>query len=390
MSAVEELTIVLEHDIDEQYQYEPGEVIRGKVRVKVARPTAIRTVTLRVVGEGNVSWKDEETGGMHQAEEKYVDVSKVIMDTQHSRPRSLLPGYNDFDFQYQLPDNLPSSFIGKFGNVTYTMKASVTGVKATDTAITSEPFLVLRHSRLPPAASQTVSLSRERRLWGGCSFGKVLGRLTLESRGGVPGEDVFVHAELKNQSGRTVTAMQASLLMVSMYQAQSNSIGFSQVVSKKRDEFEVERSEGRRWNFVRLTLPPYIPETGLEHCDIIDIDYVFQFRVEISGGAELKMEAPLLIGSHLYGEEPRRKHPAFLPDINEQWTNRSQSQGFPPDGVEPQNPWGGDSRVPELQSERNVVKNPLFRQGSLMDAQGGVEKKEKKEVPEELMENTRL
>jgi hypothetical protein len=36
MSAVEELTIALEHDIDEQYQYQPGEVIGGNVRIKVS------------------------------------------------------------------------------------------------------------------------------------------------------------------------------------------------------------------------------------------------------------------------------------------------------------------------------------------------------------------
>ena len=129
MSAVEELTVVLEHDIDEQYQYQPGELVRGHVRIKVARPTAIRTVTTRVVGEGNVSWKEAEGGddprhphAIHQAEEKYVDASKVVVDTKQGQPRNLPPGYHEFPFEYLLPENLPSSYIGKFGNVTYTMK----------------------------------------------------------------------------------------------------------------------------------------------------------------------------------------------------------------------------------------------------------------------------
>ena len=93
MSAVEELTVVLEHDIDEQYQYQPGEVIGGQIRVKVARPTGIRNITIRVVGEGNVSFNDEEGDGeMQQAEEKYVDVSKLILDTKMGEPRNLMPG----------------------------------------------------------------------------------------------------------------------------------------------------------------------------------------------------------------------------------------------------------------------------------------------------------
>ena len=68
-------------------------------------------------------------------------------------------------------------------------------------------------------------------------------------------------------------------------------------MSKKRDEFDVGHSEGRRWNYVRLTLPPYIPESKLELCDIIELDYQFQFRIELSGGGEVRLETPFWIGA---------------------------------------------------------------------------------------------
>lgn len=232
MSSVEELTVVLEHDIDEQYQYQPGEVLRGNIRIKAARPTALRTITIRVVGEGNVSWKDEEGDSrspINQAEEKYVDVSKIVLETKNQNPRNLQPGYTNFPFEYQLPENLPSSYIGKFGNVTYTIKCTVTGVKSIDTSITSEPFLVLRRSPLPESAKEEMTLQQEKRLWGSCTFGKISARLNMESRGGVPGEDLFMHAEIKNHSQRTVTAMQAALVMLSTYHARNKSTSFRQV-----------------------------------------------------------------------------------------------------------------------------------------------------------------
>ncbi|XP_076455115.1 arrestin domain-containing protein 4-like [Babylonia areolata] len=395
MSSVEELTIALEHDIDEQYQYQPGEVIRGEVRIKVARPTALRIVTIRVVGEGTVSWREEGEGSIHQADEKYLDASKVVLDTKDSQPHNLDPGYHEFSFEYLLPENLPSSYIGKFGNVTYTMKATVAGVKSIDTAITSEPFLILRRAVLPEQALQPAALSQEKRLWGSCTFGKISAQVSVEARGGVPGEDLFMHAQIKNHSQRTVTAMQASLVMLSTYHARKNTTHFRQVVSKKRDEFDVGHNLGRRWNYVRLTIPPYIPETHLDHCDIIEIDYFFQFRVEISGGAELKVELPFLIGSHLPGQESRRR-PEGQQDsgsaMNRQWTVRAK--GFPLEDLdgdhvpmdlgEPQQ-WGWSSGVPELRGpERAVMNNPLFRQGSFRNA------REVKSVPEEQMENTRL
>lgn len=44
----------------------------------------------------------------------------------------------------------------------------------------------------------------------------------------------------------------------------------------------MERGEGRRWNDVRLTVPPYIPESALEGCDIIDLHYSLVFQVELN------------------------------------------------------------------------------------------------------------
>lgn len=75
MSAVEELTVVLEHDIDEQYQYQPGELLRGRIVVKTVRPTALRSITIRVVGEGTVSWKDVGDASICQAQLNFLSFS---------------------------------------------------------------------------------------------------------------------------------------------------------------------------------------------------------------------------------------------------------------------------------------------------------------------------
>ena len=55
----------------------------------------------------------------------------------------------------------------------------------------------------------------------------------------------------------------------------------SQVISKHVDSYAIEQGEGRRWNDVRLTIPPYIPESSLEGCDIIDLQYSLLFQVEL-------------------------------------------------------------------------------------------------------------
>lgn len=306
----------------------------------------------------------------------------TLVETVAHEPLSLSNGRHEFPFDYILPENIPSSYIGKYGNVTYTIKVTVTGVKSVDTSISSEPFLVLRRSPLPTAVIKPVSMQKELRIWAACTFGKLYVDISLDKQGGVPGEDIFLKAEIKNHSRRTVTAMQASLMMNSSFRAQNNNTEFRQVVSKKRDEFDISYMEGRRWTFVRLTLPPYIPESKLEFCDIIEVEYLFQFRVELSGGSEIKMEMPFWIGAQPLGLEiPADKKTGA--QINRQWTVRG-TKGMLEEADIPRmdydEGWGVEI-VPELRSESSVTSNPLFHHFA---------QKEVKVLPDETIENTKL
>jgi hypothetical protein len=47
-SPFESVTINLEHDIDEQYQYQPGEIIRGKIG---------KCFTLTIINHSWKNWK---------------------------------------------------------------------------------------------------------------------------------------------------------------------------------------------------------------------------------------------------------------------------------------------------------------------------------------------
>lgn len=59
---------------------------------------------------------------------------------------TLEEGPHEFVFYYQLSDSLPSSYIGKYGSVTYLIKAQLLPDRkyGADAMITNEPFLVLR------------------------------------------------------------------------------------------------------------------------------------------------------------------------------------------------------------------------------------------------------
>lgn len=356
-SPFESVTINLEHDIDEQYQYQPGEIIRGKIGIHLHRSTLVQSVYLTITGEGICAWEDEYSRAL-ESRENYIDATQAVFDAE-GLARYLDKGYHNFPFAYELPDNIPSSFIGKFGSVTYILKAVVEGERSSDTTIATEPFLVMRSYPLPEELSQPQQIKIAKTFFSMCSWGKVKADIELDRTGFVPGEDLCLQAEIRNHSPLRITAIQAGLLMESIYHAQKNLISYKQIVNKRRDDYELLEGDGRRWQNVRVNIPAYVPESSLQSCDIIDLSYKFQFRIELSSGKEFKTEIPITIGSNPKGLALPGKNSE---NVNIHWTMGPRDLAR--QQIEEQrerNAWSVAS--PEFR-DREQVKNPLYRQES--------------------------
>jgi hypothetical protein len=325
-SAIKKFEIHLEHDIDEQYQYEPGEQVRGEVLLSTTEELRVCSVQVQVRGEATVSWDDEVSGDQFSAKETYIDTtvelpltadvggpasgqrktstSGTAAGTKANQVVAFGKGDHTFPLEISLPSTLPSSFIGKFGSITYVLKATIREDKlmGLGTTITSEPFLVLRHldiqddEKLQKPATTQLS----RRVAGRCFLvcsGLVEAHFTIDKTGLLPGDEVVINGQIDNSSRRLVKSVQASLLLNSTFHAKNKVREHSQVVTKKSDSCEVEDGDTRQWTNVRLAIPPYIPESRLDGCDMIDIAYEMQFRVELDGNDDLIGSIPITIGT---------------------------------------------------------------------------------------------
>ena len=340
-SLIELFEIVLDHDIDEQYQYEPGQVITGHVFLKVKDAMKVKAIQVQVKGEATVSWEDDYSRGSppYRADETYIDVNQSLLQAKSQESITLEKGKHQFPLEYALPDSLPSSFIGKYGSITYVVKATLREDQkfGLNSMITSEPFLVMRRLDLTHDKEllQPYEATASKRLWGGLAFcisGNVTADVILQKTGYVPGEDVFVDAEVNNDSPRTVKAINASIIMHSTFSAKNKSKCNMYTVNKKRDELEMTVGDGHRWRNVRITVPPYIPETRLDGCDIIDIRYEIFFKVEISGGRELKIVIPIVVGTVTNGDAGALLTPGFHPGVpNSDQYSKAPSKDRTPD-----------------------------------------------------------
>lgn len=246
--------------------------------------------------------------------------------------------------------------------MTYILKVTVQGERPSDTSIATEPFLVMRKFILPEDVCEPQDVQAAKTYFAMCSWGKLKFNVHMKKTGFVPGEDICLDAEVMNRSPLRVLAIQASLMMNSTYHAQKNSITYKQIVNKRRDDHELNEGDSRRWQSVRIPVPPYIPESFLQSCDIIDLSYTFQFRVELVGGKELKVELPIIIGANPKGLEI----PAdYDKNVNMHWTMgpHDLARQQIAEQRELKEKWNVTS--PEFRANDTQVSNPLFRNESL-------------------------
>lgn len=314
-NSVKKFEIHLEHDIDEQYQYFPGELMRGAVVLSSEDPVRVKAILVQIKGEATVSWpSDDQNGDMFSTSETYVDVTLTVFGTDDGggvdQSTIELPGGDhSYPFEYALPPSLPSSFIGKHGGVTYIIKATLKEDRpgGLGTVITTDPFLVLRPMDIASnrELQQRRTVTASRRTSGltllCCLFGKTVGRFSVARTGVLPGDNVIVDADVSNDSSQPIKSIHAAVVLVSTFQAKKLTRSNTQVVVKKADNVEVEYGATHKWTSVLLALPSYIPESRLDGCDMIDIAYEVRFRLEMADGSDVTAAIPITVGT------PKRK-----------------------------------------------------------------------------------
>ncbi|XP_074654548.1 arrestin domain-containing protein 3-like [Tubulanus polymorphus] len=298
MGKISKLEIQLSHDIDEHYHYNPGEQIEGCILLGITDLFHLKSLSVTVTGMGSVSWTDSEQN-TYQAQENYVDNTIQVAPVVDYGVTELSVGIHEFKFAYELQTDLPSSFIGKFGSITYVLKVSVKEDSKYGIAsiLTSEPFLVLNRQSLSAFIDNKSLTSKfERRLWSkSLRSGKISVILTVDKSVYSPGEEIVMNAEILNRSPKLIHGLTAMLLMHSTFSAQNHKHTHIQVVSKRRDNWQLSHGEGRRWKDAAITIPTYAPESRLDGCDIIDVSYELILRVDTAEKKEIKVVVPIAI-----------------------------------------------------------------------------------------------
>ncbi|CAG0920472.1 unnamed protein product [Notodromas monacha] len=271
-----------------------GSILQAKVIVDQPQ-TDEKELEITLTGQGETGWTEQEssydaaskkhvTRSRHYKQvEEYLTVQKTLWSKATG---SSLSSRQSFDFSINLPPDLPPSFKGTYGSISYSIAAKLKrpmlkfDKEARETLIIV-PLCSMAHLR---ELMEPVKLQKDKQLevlfW---KKGHIHATVNLPRRVHVLGETIPITAEIHNQSSVVVKKTDAKLIQtVTFHCSGRKKEETSNVVRIKRGN--VLPGTIFQWNNVSMVIPKSIPPSDFgPRCRLFQAQHKFQFTVVPTG-----------------------------------------------------------------------------------------------------------
>ncbi|KAG6934872.1 arrestin domain containing 5 [Chelydra serpentina] len=244
MSVVKSINLVLPED----KVYLAGSRIDGQVILCLNNSLIDPIVKVELVGRGYLEWNEEINADKDYSRNivcnnkaDYINKTKTFRITDNW----LDSGTHTFDFHFNLPDNLPSTFTSNIARVSYFLKASCASrelifAKQKKYLLVQGTSSILRdkiQSQYPLVVEVDKHIDYH------CCFknGLVILRISLAKNTFAPGEHINFTTEIDNQTGRSIRKVVFALYSIILY------LGYTVRAERRslEDRKEVMRLESR-------------------------------------------------------------------------------------------------------------------------------------------------
>ncbi|XP_066959876.1 arrestin domain-containing protein 1-like [Macrobrachium rosenbergii] len=287
--------------------YFSGQTIAGHVQVVCDKPKSCRGIEVEFKGYGKVHWTERHTTGTgdnRRTETRHYTSNEVYYKNKYyvwgngSSTSELPPGTHVFNFSFLLPQGIPSSFESHIGRVRHHCKAKMDiPWKVDKTCLRPYSVNTLYDLNTDPQAMMKIECNKHDYmccLW--CRSGPLSLVLRVDRSGFVPGENMSINAEISNMTRVKINFSKAQIHQKITYFAQGKQKAEHRKVAERKHS-EIAAGGDDIWSGDALLIPP-LPPSHLQFCNIINIDYEFEFEVEPSGcHGDLEHKVPIVIGS---------------------------------------------------------------------------------------------
>ncbi|TDH12705.1 hypothetical protein EPR50_G00049600 [Perca flavescens] len=298
--------------VNERGTFSPGDILSGRVTVVTSKETKVQCFLVKAKGKAKVTWHQQEgqATGMHSDKKIYFHFEHIILQDKNKGDGSeiIRPGRNVYPFTFVIPNiDMPSSYQGKWGKITYSLRAQLTqSIWLVHKTKTEFPFL----TKFPFASKSEMIIIglKEQQYATRISFygsAKVTINVSSEKMGVKQGDAIGVSVEVLNDSARTVTP-KFYLCEKQTFVAQSKRIVHTNdTLFGTGDSVLAETSQ----TITKvLSIPPQL-HTTFFNCCMMKLEYKLKITLDIplARDSEIKLPLVILLGSPKpHQQKPKR------------------------------------------------------------------------------------
>ncbi|KAK2837375.1 hypothetical protein Q5P01_014587 [Channa striata] len=286
--------------VNERGTFSPGDTLSGRVTVVTSKETKVQCFLVKAKGKAKVTWCDQEGEAtvVRSDKKKYFYFEHIFLQDKNSGKGSeiIRRGRHVYPFTFVIPNtDMPSSYRGKWGNITYSLRAKLTqSLWLVHKTKTEFPFLT--KSEFPFASkSETIIIGlKERQCATRISFygtGKVTMNVTSEKMGVKQGEAIGVSVEVLNNSAGTATP-EFYLCEKETFVAKSKrTVHRNDILFATGDSVPAETSQ----TITKvLSVPLQLPPTFF-NCCMMKVEYRLKVILNVNLARDLEIKLPLVV-----------------------------------------------------------------------------------------------
>ncbi|XP_048507013.1 arrestin domain-containing protein 17-like [Athalia rosae] len=285
-----EFRIILDSPI-----YYAGQTITGKLIVKLKKPKKLKGLYLKYFGKGTVQWTEGWGTSMvtFSNEEIYLMENQLIFGNETGESE-LSEGRHVFNFNCQLPNDLPCSFEEVFGKIRYSVRATIDRPWKSEYVV-KERLTVMSIFDLNTCAlaGNPFTSENSKTFWGHPNSLSMTAKIPV--RGFVPGQTIRIKVTLRNRTDVQVKSLSTSLKQNLVFHSPRKSNPSK--LSLFKTDHPIDNGYGDREFVVNVRIPA-LPPSYLQFCNIIDLRYQLNVYANVSGvHRNLKVPMEIIIGN---------------------------------------------------------------------------------------------
>ncbi|CAD7093275.1 unnamed protein product [Hermetia illucens] len=197
--------------------YYSGDLVEGTAIVETCVGKVIRGTYVTLIGTARIKFENSDSWVTHDTYRIFAATIPVLQ-RDDDRFFVLPPGTYRYKFEYRLPDNIPSSFYGKFGFINYA--AVITLDESKRTYSFKQPFRVMRainYSRGQELKPIKAQQSKDISPWYCLTIQPLMVTVKSPSIDFMPGQTIYTLIKIENHSSRKIRQIDIKLTKVIEY-----------------------------------------------------------------------------------------------------------------------------------------------------------------------------